>query len=52
MAVTVVFVMAMIYMYIHDEPGNVCCCYALECHLLLCAMTGHKNYNGREVSSV
>ena len=34
------------------EPGNVCCCYALECHLLLCAMAGLKNHNGREVSSI
>ena len=51
--VTIVLMLALIHgRYIHDEPGNVCSCYVLECHLLLCAMTGYKNHNGREVSSV
>ena len=52
MAVAVVVVMAFL---IHGryEPGNVCCCYVLECHLLLCAVTGYRNPNGQEeVSNV
>ena len=48
--VTIVLMLALIHG--RYEPGNVCCCYALECHLLLCAMAGYMNHNGREVSSV
>ena len=32
--VTIVLMLALIHG--RYEPGNVCCCYALECHLLLC----------------
>ena len=48
--VTIVLMLALIHG--RYEPGNVCCCYALECHLMLCAMAEYKNHNGQEVSNV
>ena len=52
--VTIVLMLALVHG--RYEPGNVCCCCALECHLLLCAMAElyevNGNCNRREVSCV
>ena len=48
--VTIVLMLALIHG--RYEPGNVCCCYALEISPLLCSMTEYRNHNGQEVSCV